>query len=183
MANQAWTRGATRRQQITDLINDRRASARLILAPKKLGNKVGWWRSGVFRFADINTWWGMQLLLHTLLFKVLLFRLRGSQRKAWITSYHRRILRGLKRPTPNARGHPGTKFGCCCMRPRGQPYRSQDQAPNKDILWLICQIHNFLIKLETKWLKLLTAKMNDHYSTPGAVSLTRNSVVPESWFL
>ena len=75
VANQAWTWGATRRQQITDLINDRRASARLILAPKKLGNKVGWWRSGVFRFADINTWWGMQLLLHTFLFKVLLFRL------------------------------------------------------------------------------------------------------------
>ena len=37
VANQAWTRRATRRQQITDLINDRRASARLILAPKNLG--------------------------------------------------------------------------------------------------------------------------------------------------
>ena len=43
VANQAWTRRATRRQQITDLINDARARARLILAPKNLGTKVGCW--------------------------------------------------------------------------------------------------------------------------------------------
>ena len=43
VANQAWTRRATRRQQITDLINDARARARLILAPKNLGTKVGSW--------------------------------------------------------------------------------------------------------------------------------------------
>ena len=43
VANQAWTRRATRRQQITDLINDAQARARLILAPKNLGTKVGCW--------------------------------------------------------------------------------------------------------------------------------------------
>ena len=61
VANQAWTSRATRRQQITDLINDRRASARLIVGPKNLGTKWDGGGSGVFRFADINTWWGMHV--------------------------------------------------------------------------------------------------------------------------
>ena len=37
VANQAWTSSRARRQQITDLINDRSGIARLILAPKNLG--------------------------------------------------------------------------------------------------------------------------------------------------
>ena len=43
VANQAWTSSRARRQQITDLINDRSGIARLILAPKNLGTKVGCW--------------------------------------------------------------------------------------------------------------------------------------------